>query len=173
MSDPIEHNEHEHEAGAPGAVTENGPPTTDVERTMDSKIAEFFEHTKSLTSEDPEVVQERILRALLDATSAHDVLHAGEAIKAADVDGIPLEIQGIRASESEYVDGSTHYLHIDAKVLGNGDQITVSCGARDVVMKLIRLDQLAMFPVTAKIVKSGKATKDGFFPLFLQEVKDF
>lgn len=134
----------------------------------DSELAKFVEYANSLPTDDPEVIQERILRALMTATTAEDIIRAGEAVPAAEVLGIPLTIMAIRGSESTFEDGPNLYLHVDAKIRSNGDSITFSCGARDVVTKLIRLDQLRMLPVDAVVQKSAKPTGDGFYPVFLR-----
>lgn len=134
----------------------------------DAELASFAEYAKTLPTDDPEEVQERILRSLMTATTADDILRAGEAQPASTVYGVPLRIEQIRASESDFADGADLYLHVDAKILSNGDAITFSCGARDVVMKLIRLDQKKMLPIDAVIDESKKQTKAGYYPVFLR-----
>lgn len=145
-------------------------PATDIATTEDVAVAAFFDHAASLVPEDDEAMQERILRNLLTATTVDDILRSGEATPASAIYGVPIRVHSIRASESDFSDGPERYLHVDVETLGNGDRLTVSCGARDVVMKLIRLDQLHMLPVTVRIEQSKKATKGGYFPVFLRPV---
>jgi len=117
-------------------------------------------------------VQERILRNLLAATTAHDVLTAGGVTPAKELYGMALTVLGIRASESTFVDGPDKYLHVDAVLKSNGDRITFSCGASDVVMKLTVADMRGLFPLDCKMNQSTKPTKDGYYPVFLQELED-
>lgn len=135
---------------------------------VSQEMQTFVEYARSLPSDDPQEVEERILRSLLTATTAEDILRAGEAMPATEVLDIPLTVMAIRGTESSYEDGSEVYLHVDAKIISNGDQVTFHCGARDVIVKLIRLDQLHMLPIDAVIHKADKPTKAGFYPLFLR-----
>lgn len=158
-------------------TTTDEPPTdepTDGEalpattQTDDAMLAALKEHAATLTVEDPAEVQERIVRQILRAQTPEDLLRAGEATPSQEVYGVPLRITGIRASESDFEEGNDLYLHIEATIIGNGDQLTVSCGARDVCAKLIVADMRGWFPIDARIEKAGKPTKDGFYPVFLR-----
>lgn len=141
---------------------------TDVALTDEAAMQQFKDHIQSLSVEDPEQVQERILRNLLTAQSAQDVLGAGGVTPAADLIGVPLLVQGIRASNSDFENGPDMYLHVDARIVANGDPVTFSTGARDVLLKLVRLDQLKAFPVEVVMRKASKPTRDGFYPIFLE-----
>lgn len=141
--------------------------TDDLSRLDDPAVQAFMEHAQSLTVEDPEAVQARILNNLLTAKSADDVLNAGGVTPAEELIGVPLTVMGIRAANSEFEDGPDLYLHVDAKIVSNGDSVTFATGARDVLFKLVRLDQLGMFPTEVVMVKAKKATKKGYFPTFL------
>lgn len=136
----------------------------------DDALQELYDHAQTLTVEDPEAVQERILRSMLGSQNVADLLRAGEATPAQEVYNVPLTILGIRASESSYDDGGDHYVHVDARLKGNGDAITVSCGARDVVAKLLLADMRGWFPFDAVIVQSPTPTKAGFYPVFLRPI---
>lgn len=132
----------------------------------------FNRHIESLAVSDNVDVQEKVLRQVLAATTAADILRAGEAVPADTLCDVPLRILGIRASESGFVDGADYYLHVDAEIVSNGDPVTFSCGASDVAMKLIRMDQLGLFPTVVRLEKAKKATQAGFFPMFLRPVND-
>ena len=138
----------------------------------DDELAELIAHGQSLTVEDPAEVQERIVRQMMRSQNVGDLLRAGEATPAADLYNVPLRFLGIRASESDYVDGADLYLHIEARIIGNGDAVTVSCGARDVVVKLLLADMRKWFPFDAMIVQSTKATAAGYYPVFLRQLDD-
>lgn len=142
--------------------------STDVALTDDAAMQAFKDHIQGLSVEDPEQVQARILRNLMTAQTAQDVLGSGGVTPAADLIGVPLLIQGIRASNSDYEAGPDMYLHVDARIVANGDPVTFSTGARDCLLKLVRLDQLGAFPVEVVMRKASKPTKDGFYPIFLE-----
>lgn len=138
--------------------------------TTDDQAAALFDHAQSLKAESAEQIQERILRNVLASGSITDLLNAGSATPAQELYDVPLKFTGIRASESEYQDGPELYLHVDARILSNDDAVTVSCGARDVVMKLLVADQRGWFPFDAVITQAKKPTKDGFYPVFLRPI---
>lgn len=144
------------------------PKGRELAHVDDTVVEAFREHVASLAVADDVDVQEKVLRAVLAATTAEDILRAGEAVPAVELNGVPITVLGIRASESGFVDGADYYLHVDATVLANGDPVTFSCGASDVAMKLIRLDQLNLFPVDCVLTLATKATKAGYFPMFLR-----
>lgn len=158
--------------------TEDQPTETETEPAAvpatvidtDAELAKLQAHANTLTVEDPAEVQERIVRSMLASASVADLLRSGEATPAAELYGVPLTFNGIRASESSFDDGNDHYLHIDARIIGNGDMVTISCGARDVVAKLLLADMRGWFPFDAVIVQSAKQTKDGFYPVFLRPI---
>jgi hypothetical protein len=136
--------------------------------TEDAALQQVRDHVANLTVEDPADVQERILRQMLKATTPNDLLRAGEATPSEEVLGMALTVTGIRASESGFVDGGDYYLHVDAVIKSNGDQITISCGATDVCQKLVLADMRGWFPMDCRIERAQAATKAGFFPLFLR-----
>lgn len=138
--------------------------------TVDAELEAVKAHAASLTVEDPEQVQERILRSMLGATNPHDLLTAGAATPASDIYGVPLTVTAIRASESDFTDGADLYLHIEVTTKQNGDRLTVSCGARDVCAKLVLADMRGWLPMDCVIEQSAKPTKDGFYPVFLRPV---
>lgn len=141
--------------------------TSELAESTDPNVQAFLAHAQSLTVEEPEAVQSRILANLLAADNAEAVLTAGGVTKAEDLIGIPLTVMGIRASNSDYEAGPDLYLHVDAKIIANGDTVTFATGARDVMFKLVRLDQLGAFPTDVVMKRASKPTKAGFYPIFL------
>ena len=135
-------------------------------------LVAYREHLKNLTPEDPAEIQERILRAILEAGSAEDVINAGAALAMDKVLDLPLTVERIRAGESTFADGPDYYLLVDATIKSNGDKVTFSTGASDVVMKLTALDMKGFLPCDVKLVRSTKPTAKGFYPVFLKPIED-
>lgn len=142
------------------------PATPD--KPISQELAEFNDYVNGLAAVDDDEVSRRILESILKATSAQDILNAGGAIPATDLLNVPLRIEQIRASESTYIEGNDFYLHVDVTVLANKDKLTISCGSQDVCTKLVQLARHGFLPINAKIEQATKATKKGFFPLFLR-----
>lgn len=139
-----------------------------VDTPISAQLAEFREYVNGLSAVDDDDVQERILTAILKATTPQDILAAGNAVPATELLNVPLMIEGIRASESTLDGANDFYLHVDAVVIANNDRITFSCGAQDVCVKLVQLARHGFLPMKAKIEQAAKATKKGYFPLFLR-----
>lgn len=139
-----------------------------VEVPMSQALQEFNAYVNTLAIDDDEDVQLRILEQILKATTPHEILNAGEAIPATELLNVPLEITGIRASESGFVEGNDFYLHVDAIILANKDKVTFSTGSQDVCVKLVQLARHKFLPMYARLEQADRPTKKGFFPVFLR-----
>lgn len=134
-----------------------------------SAVEEFNNYIESLPDSNPEDVQERILRAILTATTADDIVNAGAATKAEEISGVPIRVLGISRADSTFADaGGKYYLHVDCEIVASGDKITVATGSQDICVKLVRLHQLSLLPITCTFEKAVKATQNGYFPLFMR-----
>lgn len=132
------------------------------------QVAEFRAFVESMTVMDETEMAERQLAAVMTATTAEEVLQANQITKAEEVLDHRLRVVGVRAGVSEYENGPDFYLFIEC-IDERDDQFkTIECGAADVVVKVARLAQLGLLPVTLKIHRKDKATKAGFFPLFAE-----
>lgn len=144
--------------------------STEVELATEGMQA-FTDYVESLPDSNPEDVQERIIRAIMTATTAEEIINAGAATKAEDVVGIPLQFLNISRADSSFADaGGKYYLHIECRVIASGDKITVATGSQDVCVKLVRLHQLGLLPISGALDKATKATANGFYPLFLRAI---
>lgn len=150
-------------------------PTTGeiVVRGSEAEIEAFIAYADSLTIEDPEAQERRIIEQLLGAETTEDILTAGQVTPLEAIFGVGITVTGLRASESDFPDGSKVYLHIEATVIDTGQRVTLACGARDVMLKLVRLHQRGMLPVDVVIRRADKPTKRGFYPIFLTPAEAF
>ena len=138
--------------------------------TADDPWGELMAYAESLTTETTEDVQERILRSILSSTGPTELLDAGAATPAKTLIGIPLRIEALHPSDSTYEEGPDKYLHVEATIIANGDRVTFSTSARDVVVKVLFASMRGWLPFDAVLRESKRATKDGYFPLFLQNL---
>lgn len=151
---------------------ETGTTTsTSLEGSTDP-LTDLIDYARSIEPEDEDAVQRRILESMLKAKSAEELLNAGASIPASQLVDIPLRIERIRAAESTMGGGMDMYLHVDATILANKDHVTFSCSARDVVVKLLLASKEGFLPMNAKLEQSKKATKNGYFPMFIRSVAD-
>jgi len=96
----------------------------------DTELEAYRHHLETLQPEDPEAIQERILRQILKATTAEDIINAGAAVNTDKVLDMPMTVLSIRAGESTFKDGPDRFLIVDAIILSNGDKVTFSTSAR-------------------------------------------
>lgn len=132
------------------------------------QVQEFRDFVESLSVMDEAEMAERQLASIMQATTADEILTANQITKADEVLDHRLRVLAIRSGVSEYESGPDFYLFIEC-IDEHDDQFkTVECGAADVVVKVARLAQLGLLPVTLKIHRKDKQTKAGFFPLFAE-----
>lgn len=133
-----------------------------------AQVAEFRAFVESLTVEDDEAIAARQLAAVMNATTADEILSANQITKAEAVLDHRLRVLALRAGVSDFESGPDFYLIFECIDETDDTFKTVECGAADVVVKVARLAQLGLLPVTLKIHRKDKATKAGFFPLFAE-----
>jgi hypothetical protein len=132
------------------------------------EVAAFRAFVEGLATETDEDRANRQLTAILTATTAEDIVNANMITKAEEVLDHRLRVESVRSAVSDYESGPDFYLIFDAYDETDHQLRTVECGAADVVVKVARLAQLGLLPVTLKIHRKDKATKAGFFPLFAE-----
>lgn len=136
-----------------------------------SALDELTAYINGLEPEDEAEVQDRILRNILTAPSPDDLADAGGAVKAADLLNVHLRAHALHPAESSYESGPGWYLHVDVETVSNGDRMTMSTGAQDVIAKLVQAARRGWLPFDFKLERSAKATKAGYFPIFMRSVR--
>lgn len=117
---------------------------------------------------DPGDMAEQITKRLLTAESLDDLLSPQEAEKADDWIGKAIEVHGGRWMRSDYDEGAPVYLLIDAVDVESGERVLITCGARNVMAQVMRMHQQGWLPAKVKITRARRASKAGFFPLWLE-----
>lgn len=134
-------------------------------------FAELMAYAETLETETTEDVQERILRSILASNSPEEILKAGASTPAEAILNIPIEILSLHPADSTYAEGPDKYLHLECRIVSNGDRITVSTSARDVVVKVLYMAMRGWLPHEAVIVKGARPTAAGNWPLFLKDAE--
>jgi hypothetical protein len=135
-------------------------------------LDDYRRHLATLEPEDPEVVQERILRARLKATTADEIINAGAMTKAESLLGVELTVLSIRGADSTIADGPERYLIVEARHKDTDVEVTFATSAADVVMALTLMDMKHLFPANIRLEQAKKPTAKGFFPIFIRTVED-
>ena len=117
---------------------------------------------------DPEQASRDIVLRILQAEDVDAVLDQAGTTPCQDIIGKPIRISGARAMKSDYEGGASMYLLLDVTDLQTGEQLLVSCGARNVMAQLYRVTQLRGFPLDCRILESERPTAQGYRPLWLK-----
>ena len=121
--------------------------------------------------ESGEDASRSIVARILASEDAETVLADSAATPAQEVLGRPLQVYGVRWLRSAYEEGPVVFALLDVADIESGERMTVSCGARNVMAQLLRLDQLGALPVAVVIRKADKATANGYYPLWLAKAE--
>jgi len=111
-----------------------------------------------------------IVRRILSASSAAEVLDRVEPIHARDYLDRPFALKSVKFNESDFdSDAGKFYAVMDGFDDG-GDPITVLCGAKQVIAQAWRLQDLDALPIKVKIMESTRTTKSGYKVMWLESL---
>jgi hypothetical protein len=106
-----------------------------------------------------------ILLDILNADSVESIL-GNDTIGLTEMIAEPFTILSAVLRESDYEQGLPAFLVMQAE-RDNGDRIVITTGASTVVAQVVRMNQLAAFPVRVSSKKAEKPTAAGYYPLSL------
>lgn len=136
-----------------------------------SALQEMIDYVATLEPEDDDAVQERILRSILSATTREDLANAGGTVSTEDLLNVELRCHAIHPAESTFEDGPGFFLHVDVETIANGDRVTLSTGAQDIVAKLVTASKRGWLPFDFTLYRSENRTKAGYYPIFMRTVE--
>lgn len=136
----------------------------------DTALVQFLSAATDAAPIDPAQAQMDIIRQILSADSAEEVLRQTSAIHARDVLGDVLHILGYDFNESDLEGNNLGFYMLVNCVTDEGEPFKVTCGAVNVMAQLYRLNQLGVLPMDGRIVEAAKATKAGYKPMWLEAV---
>ena len=113
---------------------------------------------------------ERIITALLDATSIDDLNAPWDGTSSRNLAGRRLAIRGITQRPSQFEDGAGIFLVADAVDAKTGEPAVFTTSAVSVVIQLARAWHLGLFPLIADVVVAERPTERGFYPIHLRIV---
>lgn len=141
-------------------------PGTDLEVVQD--WTPFLLGDATPEFEDPEQASRDIVMQILAAADVDAVLEGAGTVPCQELVGQPIQIERAKAMKSAHEGGATMFLLMDVVLLETGEQIKVTCGARNVMAQLYRVSQLNGFPLACRIMRAERATAQGFYPLWLK-----
>lgn len=113
----------------------------------------------------PEDVALQMAERILTATDVASTLDMGGTKQARDMVGETIEITGYHLMRTTLEgDGPGVYAVVNARY--KGDAVAITCGARTMLIQLIKWGKENWFPVMASIQQSPERTQRGFRPMW-------
>lgn len=102
-----------------------------------------------------------IIHQILNAPDIDSVLEVFEPQKLEDFENRIIEIHGFQRQESDFDQGPRFYMSVKVIDVENGTRHLINVGEQGIMAQLIRLDQLATFPIKVRVHMSKTANKYG------------
>lgn len=109
-----------------------------------------------------------IVEAVLEAADLSALDAAWNGRGSDTLVNIPMTINEIRRSTSDYADGLGVFLVVRAVRLDTGEPLTFTTGSVSIVAQLVKAHISGWLPFNAVIVKAAKPSSNGYFPLHLE-----
>jgi hypothetical protein len=144
------------------------PATLDV---LDSEVFQRFLAASETDAQelDPEHVSIAIIGRILNATSVDDVLGGAGATHARDFLGVPFVLTGVRFNQSDFGEGGPSFYALLEGANGDGEPVTVTCGARNVIAQAWKLRDMGALPVKLVLQESDRPTRAGYKVMWLEK----
>lgn len=144
-------------------------PGTDVapiDLENEDAILALLESMGEAVVTSPDEVSMAILERILRSESIDQLLAPQGTTHARDIIGQTIVILGVHFLESTVEgDGPPVYAVLDCLV--DGEPCAVTCGARTVLIQVLKAKNMDWLPFTCKIEESAQTTKRGYRPMWL------
>ena len=117
---------------------------------------------------DPDQVTIDIIGRILKATSVEDVLGGAGATHARDFLGVPFTLTDVRFNRSDFGDTGPAFYALLQGADDNGEAVTITCGARNVIAQAWKLRDMEALPVKVELAESERPTRRGYKVMWLQ-----
>ena len=126
-------------------------------------IEEMLFNPNAVIEDDPIKAAREVVQSILDAETVDDVLSETQVTHARDMLDVPFVALAFRLHRSDFGgDGPGVFAVIDGATK-DGDKLTITCGARNVIAQLYRIAELNGFPRPVMLVERGRG-KEGRNP---------
>jgi hypothetical protein len=128
----------------------------------------------TVPQESPEIIAERINRQILEASSAEELFGGRTVTPLKDYLGKPFQLTDVEWRPSEYEGEGMPFYAIMHAVTMDGEMLTLSTGARSILLKAAKAQAEGWLPRWVRAVQSEKKTEAGYQPLDLVDApQDF
>lgn len=143
------------------------PQTVDV---LDSEVFQrFLAAADDATQEvDEEAITVEIIGRILNATSVDDVLGGRDATHARDFLGVPFALTGVRFNRSDFEGTGPAFYALLEGADADGQKVTVTCGARNVIAQAWKLADMGALPVRVQLREADRPTRNGYRVMWLE-----
>lgn len=117
---------------------------------------------------DAQQSQVAIVARILQAEGADGVLDMGDPLKAEEMEGVAINVYGVRWFRSSFEEGPGVYAVMDAQRVDDEERVKVTCGGVNVMTQLLKLQASGLLPQRVKVVKASRPTRSGYYPYWLQ-----
>lgn len=150
---------------APGAV-DGGPDGALVPIESTDGILALLESMGEQVVTTPDEVSMAILERILRSESVEQLLAPQGTTHAKDILGQTIVVLDVHFLESSIAgDGPPVYAVLDCLV--DGEPCAVTCGARTVMIQVLKAKKAEWLPMVCKIEESSMQTKNGYRPMWL------
>lgn len=118
--------------------------------------------------DDPTNVTLDIIGKILGATSADEVLGREEATHARDMIDTPFALTGVKFNRSTFDGDGPAFYAVLSGASEDGENVAVTCGARNVIAQAWKLADLDALPIKVVIRQSAKPTAAGYHVMWLE-----
>lgn len=140
----------------------------EVEMLDELDSSQWYKGVGEIEAIDPDEAQRQIVSGILSGTTVEAIMQPVNTVVADDVLGETLLMRGYRRMPSTKADSSLKfYLLIDC-VDALGEVKNISCGSVNVMARLFALNANGFLPIYAALVRAGKATASGYYPLDIE-----
>lgn len=116
---------------------------------------------------DADQVSMEIIGRILKAQTVDDVLGGSGAIHARDFLDVPFTLTDVRFNRSDFGGDGPAFFALLEGADRNGEPVTITCGARNVIAQAWKLRDMAALPIQVEIQESERATANGYKVMWL------
>jgi len=161
------------DTNAPAVVEPNTPSVT-RQSTIDVLDSEVFQRFLAAGDDagaelNADEVTVDIIGRILNATSVDDVLGGQEATHARDFLGQPFVLTGVRFNRSDFDGTGPSFYALLEGADENGERVTITCGARNVIAQAWKLSDMGALPVKLVLQESDRPTRAGYKVMWLDK----
>lgn len=135
-------------------------------------VAEFVTGQFMEGAEDPERIALMLTAQILSAETPEEVLASADATGVRQFLDTPFELESVDFQRSEYEQGQPFYVVMKGVNITTGERVVLTTGSRKVTAQAFQLSRRGWLPAKVVAKQATRPTKDGYFPLRLEQATE-